>query len=118
MGRPIKHQQELGTEQSMELCCAGTRAKSKSSTSAPLLSTAHSHAGNGLKTILAAIVDCRGPPRSGERIPLSILLVQEENMEIRSTSRVRSFAQASRSTTSRWRKCQFLDRVWVGKARH
>lgn len=33
MGRPIKHEQELGTEQSMELCCAGTRAKSKSSTS-------------------------------------------------------------------------------------
>lgn len=63
----------------------------KSSTSAPLLSTTHSHAGNGRKSILAAIVYGRGPPRSGKRNPLSLLLVQEENMGIRSASRVRIF---------------------------
>lgn len=67
----------------------------KSSTSAPLLSTTHSHAGDGRKSILAAIVDCRGPPR-GKRNPLSILLVQEENTGIRSAPRVRIFAQANR----------------------
>lgn len=51
MGRPIKHEQELGTEQSMELYCAGTRAKS-SPTSAPLLSTTHSHSDYGLRNTL------------------------------------------------------------------
>ncbi|KAL2282805.1 hypothetical protein FJTKL_10415 [Diaporthe vaccinii] len=68
----------------------------KSSTSAPLLSTTHSHAGNGRKSIVAPIVDCRGRPRSGKGNPLSNLLVQEENMGIRSASRVRIFAQANR----------------------
>lgn len=60
----------------------------KSSTSAPLWSTTHSYAGDGLTNILAAIFDCRGAPRSRRRDPVSILLVQKENLGIRLVSRV------------------------------
>lgn len=102
MGRPIKHQQELGTEQSMELCCAGTRAKSSPLPRRPPLSTTHSRRHR----------DRRGLPRM-ERRDLNYPNPASSggNKGIRCTSRVRHSAQADcLSTTSRWRQRHFLGR--------